>query len=162
MRLKKTEKEWANSKARAIIETGKFMMLATSDRQGYPWAAAVNYVFDGDYNFYVLTRTKTQHMEHIKRNPNIAFVIVGPLTRQGVDEVQCRGTASTVDRSELRTAVDLYNKNPGIVRKLRVVEEFVGNAKNKFIKLVVTEAYTLDMREKNPDIRERLKVDLKG
>lgn len=156
---KKTGMEWADEKARAIINGNKYMVLATAGKDGKPWGCVLNYVHDDEYNFYFLSSQKSEHMRQIKHEPVVFMVIYDShCTKEEQDEVQIRGMARPVTQEELLNVIEKYDVSP-YIKKHAVVEDFIGNSEVKFMRVTVLDAYTLDTRDE-PGRRKRLHVKL--
>ncbi len=74
--------------ARAIIDAGRYMVLATADEHGVPWASPVWYAPDGYRRFLWVSRPDTRHSRNLGARPELSIVIFdshAPLgTGQGV------------------------------------------------------------------------------
>jgi nitroimidazol reductase NimA-like FMN-containing flavoprotein (pyridoxamine 5'-phosphate oxidase superfamily) len=62
-------------RARAIIDEGVFMTLATADAQGVPWASPVWYAPDGYSELLWVSDPNARHSRNIALRPQIAIVI---------------------------------------------------------------------------------------
>jgi len=62
-------------KARAIIDDGVFMTLATADADGVPWASPVWFAADGYSELVWVSDPKARHSRNIAVRPEIAIVI---------------------------------------------------------------------------------------
>ena len=62
-------------KARAIIDEGVFMTLATADADGLPWASPVWYAADGYSELLWVSDPNARHSRNIAVRPEIAIVI---------------------------------------------------------------------------------------
>jgi hypothetical protein len=63
------------AKARAIIDDGVFMTLATADADGVPWASPVWYAPDGYSELLWVSDPNARHSRNIAVRPQIAIVI---------------------------------------------------------------------------------------
>jgi hypothetical protein len=63
------------AKARAIIDDGVFMTLATADAEGVPWASPVWYAPDGYSELLWVSDPNARHSRNIAVRPRIAIVI---------------------------------------------------------------------------------------
>jgi len=63
------------AKARAIIDDGAFMTLATADANGVPWASPVWYAPDGYSELLWVSDPNARHSRNIAVRPEIAIVI---------------------------------------------------------------------------------------
>jgi uncharacterized protein YhbP (UPF0306 family) len=74
--------------ARAIIERNQYMVLATADADGRPWASPVWFAPDGRGAFFWVSSHEARHSANIAGRPDIGIVIfdsTAPIgTGQGV------------------------------------------------------------------------------
>jgi uncharacterized protein YhbP (UPF0306 family) len=61
--------------ARDLIDGSLYMVVATSDRDGLPWAAPVYYAHDAYREFLWVSRPGTQHSRNIDARPDVSIVI---------------------------------------------------------------------------------------
>jgi nitroimidazol reductase NimA-like FMN-containing flavoprotein (pyridoxamine 5'-phosphate oxidase superfamily) len=67
--------EQVRTHAAKYIRENYRMALATASKEAKPHAAIVNYVVDNQWNFYFLSRAKTQKTADILANQEASFVI---------------------------------------------------------------------------------------
>lgn len=142
-------------KAKYIIGQNNYMIIATADNKGRPWASVVFYAHDVEYNFYFLSTIEAQHAENIKENRNVALAIFNSTQRIGsVEEVQISGTASLVSGSELKRAIliycnKLFPKSDVSPTERYRPEDYSEPSKLRFFKVEVEKAYATgqDRRE---------------
>jgi nitroimidazol reductase NimA-like FMN-containing flavoprotein (pyridoxamine 5'-phosphate oxidase superfamily) len=58
-----------------IIDGGSYMVLATADEQGIPWASPVWYAPDGYQRFLWVSRLETRHSRNLAVRPQLSIVI---------------------------------------------------------------------------------------
>ena len=61
--------------AEEIIDAGRYMVLATADEQGVPWASPVWYAPDGYTRFLWVSREDTRHSRNLAARPQLSIVI---------------------------------------------------------------------------------------
>jgi uncharacterized protein YhbP (UPF0306 family) len=61
--------------AREIIDGGRYMVLATADERGVPWASPVWYAPDGYRRFLWVSREDTRHSRNLAVRPQLSIVI---------------------------------------------------------------------------------------
>jgi general stress protein 26 len=65
-----------NLQAKAVLDTIKYITVATSNKDGEPWNTPVaGFHFDGDYTLYWASWQDNQHSQNIRANGK-AFVVV--------------------------------------------------------------------------------------
>jgi nitroimidazol reductase NimA-like FMN-containing flavoprotein (pyridoxamine 5'-phosphate oxidase superfamily) len=61
--------------ARAIIDSNRFMTLATADAAGLPWASPVWYAPAGSREFFWVSSPEARHSRNLAERPELAIVI---------------------------------------------------------------------------------------
>jgi hypothetical protein len=61
--------------ARAIIDASLYMVLATADRSGRPWASPVYFAPNGYREFLWVSRPGRRHSVNIEERPEVGIVI---------------------------------------------------------------------------------------
>ena len=65
-----------NQKAREIIDSIKYITLATVDEDGQPWNTPVaSFRFEDDYTFYWASWSDNQHSKNIRANSKVFIVV---------------------------------------------------------------------------------------
>jgi hypothetical protein len=84
--------------ARSILDTVAYMVLATADEDGLPWASPVWFATDGYEDLYWISAPDAHHSRNIAARAEIGIVVFDsrtvPATRQAV---YMRATAARVD-----------------------------------------------------------------
>jgi len=98
--------------AKAIIKENKYMVIATSDKSGRPWANPVFYAYDDKYDFYFLSAIDSVHAKNIIANFKVSIVIFDSKQKVGSSEaVQIEGSASIVKKENLERVIRIYSEN---------------------------------------------------
>ncbi len=71
-----------NQKAKDIVNSNKYVSLATTD-QSRPWIAPVFYCKDDKYNFYFISQPESLHIKHLKFTNEVAFAIFDSHQEEG-------------------------------------------------------------------------------
>jgi nitroimidazol reductase NimA-like FMN-containing flavoprotein (pyridoxamine 5'-phosphate oxidase superfamily) len=61
--------------ARRIIEANSYLVLATVDESGHPWATPVWFAAVGREQFFWVSRADARHSRNISRSPAVGIVI---------------------------------------------------------------------------------------
>jgi nitroimidazol reductase NimA-like FMN-containing flavoprotein (pyridoxamine 5'-phosphate oxidase superfamily) len=61
--------------ARAILDDGRYMTLATADAEGRPWATPVWYAPDGYSQLYWVSSPDARHSRNIAARPEVGIVV---------------------------------------------------------------------------------------
>ncbi len=85
------------------------MTIASSDKNGLPWAAGVVYSYDLDWNLYFLSLPSSNHCQNIKNNKNVVVAIFDShqLFGQGVG-LQIEGEAVEVESKNFSKVIKIY------------------------------------------------------
>lgn len=130
--------ELARRDALAFLREQNIGVLATTF-EGQPFASAVYYVVDDDFNFYFATRQNTAKHANVAINPHVAFVVgSGP---EHIS-VQVRGTAKVLsgkERAKIRGELRRQKSKGDITSyPLKSMEPFAG-ADDVIVKTTPTE-----------------------
>ena len=91
--------------AKDIIKKSQYMTIASVDARGVPWASAVCYACDTNYNFYWVSLPSSKHQANITHNSKIAFTIFDSHQDWGEGiGVQGEATVEKVKLSEIAHA----------------------------------------------------------
>lgn len=69
-----TERELGDL-ARSIVDSNRFMALATADASGLPWASPVWYAPKGYREFFWASSPEARHSRNLEQRPHLAIVI---------------------------------------------------------------------------------------
>ena len=72
--------------AQEIIDAGSYMVLATADADGVPWASPVWFAPDGYTRFLWVSREDTRHSRNLAVRPQLSIVIFDSRTPIGTGE----------------------------------------------------------------------------
>ncbi len=97
--------------AREILGSVSYVVLATADADGLPWATPVWFAME-DAELYWVSHPGARHSQNIAVRPQIAMVVfdstVAPLTGQGV---YMSATAEQVtDSEEIRRGLEVFSR----------------------------------------------------
>lgn len=147
-------------KAKSIIERNKYMTIATSSKDANPWAAAVFYAYDDEFNFYFVSAIDSLHAKNINENPQVCLEIYDSKQPIGAsDQVQIIGKVELVQKEQANKVIALYHerlfKLSGIpATKDYSVGDYSEPSEFRIFKVNVTKAYTT-----GPD--RRVEINLK-
>ncbi|MDE1823486.1 MAG: pyridoxamine 5'-phosphate oxidase family protein [Candidatus Micrarchaeota archaeon] len=147
-------------KAKDIIGKNMYLVLATSGKDGKPWACPVFFAHDQDYNFYFMSATDSLHVKNINENDNVGIVIFDSNVPVGnSDEVQAAGHASVVEKDDIKRVIGIYSKklypkSPMPPTERYRPEDYTGASEFRFYKIKTEKVFTA-----GPD--RRVEVDLK-
>lgn len=91
--------------ARSIIDSNRFMTLATADRDGLPWASPVWYAPDRYREFLWASSPEATHSRNIAVRPQVAIVIFDSHRTGGWNAVYLSAAAEQLDDVEEGLAI---------------------------------------------------------
>jgi nitroimidazol reductase NimA-like FMN-containing flavoprotein (pyridoxamine 5'-phosphate oxidase superfamily) len=146
--------------ARAIVDEGRYMTLATADADGRPWASPVWYAPDGYRDLYWVSLPDATHSRNIAVRPEVGIVIfdsgVPPNTGQGV---YMAAVAGEVPDAELDRGVAVFSERSraqGMSEWPR--ERVVAPAPHRLYRARVTEHSVLDDAKRPGDQRSAVEI----
>ena len=135
--------------AREIIDANSYMVLATADGDGRPWATPVWFAADGLAQFFWVSRTTRRHSDNIEERPEVALAIFDSTTPVGEAEaVYVQAVAGRVDDADLAAALAVFGEK-SLARGLRAWEsaDVTGEAPHRLYVARATEVFVLDPNE---------------
>ena len=95
---------------RSVIDSNRFMTLATADEQGTPWASPVWFARRDERRFLWASRPTTRHSLNIAARPDVAIVIYD--SRTTPDERQAvyiEATATELEGEDLDAGISAFS-----------------------------------------------------
>lgn len=147
------EQSLLNEKAHDIIGNNIYLTLSTSGEDGEPWAAPLYYCTDAEYNFYFISQLDSRHIQHILKNPHVAFAIFDSHVPEGTGNgVQASGIAELLaSESDITEGLKYYQTSFLDCSP----EDFVDPKPYRLFKLTPNEFYILDP---DADVDRRIRV----
>jgi hypothetical protein len=103
--------------ARAIIDTNRYMTLATADGEGRPWASPVFYAAADYTEFYWVSAPDAAHSQNLAQRPQLSIVIFDSGAPAGTGQaVYMSATAEQVAPHDLGPGLAVYpgSAEPGL------------------------------------------------
>jgi hypothetical protein len=142
--------------ARSILDDVAYMVLATADAEGLPWASPVWFATEGDDDIYWISAPDARHSRNIEERGEIGIVVfdsrTAPATRQAL---YLRATAERVDDPlVLAHGVEVFTRS-SVDQGLGTltIEEVTGEAPLRLYHASAHERWVLD-----PDRDVRVRV----
>jgi hypothetical protein len=145
--------------AAEVVLANHYVVLATADAGGMPWASPVYFAADQMRTFYWVSRPESVHSRNIEQRPEVSLVVFDSTQPVGTGiAVYARATAARVPDPEVPTAIATYSRwseedGAGVWDAARL-----GTAGLALYRAEVTELSVLPGR--GPDERVALEVDL--
>jgi Pyridoxamine 5'-phosphate oxidase len=122
--------------ARRILDSTSFVVLATADAAGVPWASPVWFAQEDYRQFYWVSAPNARHSRNIAERPEIAMVVYDPtVTPRSAEAVYMSATASQTSQG-----IEVFSR-VSVRRGLGEwgPERITGNARVRLYRAVVTE-----------------------
>lgn len=124
------------AKAKRIIEHNIYITLATASKNGAPWVSPVYTGHDANYNFYFSSAETAQHIQFIKENNQIMFVMFDSTVVRGKGEgVYMQGKVYELKTTEevLEAYKYFYSRNDATPHE---PSYYLGGSKRKLYKII--------------------------
>ncbi len=95
---------------RNIINTNRFMSVATTSYYNDVWIAPVYYVSDKNYNLYFVSQMRSRHVIHIIMNNQVAVSIFDSTQEEDPNGIQIKGVVDKLSESKYQEVISLFYK----------------------------------------------------
>jgi nitroimidazol reductase NimA-like FMN-containing flavoprotein (pyridoxamine 5'-phosphate oxidase superfamily) len=137
--------------ARTVIDTNRYMTLATADADGAPWASPVFYAHSGYREFYWISAPETRHSRNLGARPEVAIVVFDSTGAIGtVDPVFLDGTAQQVSEPELLAGLAVYPGAKDPAARALTMADVQAPSPYRMYRAVITEHFMLCPRDREP------------
>jgi nitroimidazol reductase NimA-like FMN-containing flavoprotein (pyridoxamine 5'-phosphate oxidase superfamily) len=138
--------------ARSIVDSNRFMTLATADGDGRPWASPVWYAPDGYREFLWVSSPGSTHSRNIETRAEVAIVIFDSHLTGGWNALYMSAAAERLD--EVDEAVEILSRR-SVEQGFPVwtPEDVLAPAHHRLYRSTATEHFVLDPHDR------RLPVD---
>ncbi len=97
--------------ARSIVDSNRYMTLATADESGRPWASPVWFAPDGYANYYWVSEPEARHSRNIGIRPDLAAVIFDSGAAIGTGQaVYLEATARELEGAEVHHGIEVFSR----------------------------------------------------
>ena len=97
--------------AREIVDSNRYMTLATATGDGRPWAAPVWYAHEGYTDFLWVSRPEARHSRNLASRPEIAIVIFdSTVPVGGAQAVYVEALAEELSGAEGERGIAVYSR----------------------------------------------------
>lgn len=130
-------------RAAAVIESNKYLTLATVDAAGTPWATPVYFTPDGHTDFYWVSAPEAQHSRNIAGNATVSVAIFDSSVAIGqATAVYLTAQAKQVPDDELADRARFFAARLPELREF-TVDELSGAGELRLYRATMTRAWTL-------------------
>jgi nitroimidazol reductase NimA-like FMN-containing flavoprotein (pyridoxamine 5'-phosphate oxidase superfamily) len=129
--------------ARSIIDSNRYMTLATADEQGSPWASPVWYAPVAYREFLWVSKPEAQHSRNLAVRPELAIVIFDSHQAGGWKALYMAATAEEL--SDVDDGIRIFSRH-GEAQGLRAwtKEDVFPPARHRLYRATVSEHSLLD------------------
>ena len=154
-------KETRAAQVSRVIGANTYMVLATADESGNPWATPVYFRARNDREFFWVSSPDAKHTANITVRPQLGIAIFDSTVVPGTAEaVYLTATAAEVTPEDLEDAASVFNS--GTARSIPP-SDMTGDAPFRLYRAVATEHYAL-LRGGDPEnargADDRLRVEM--
>jgi nitroimidazol reductase NimA-like FMN-containing flavoprotein (pyridoxamine 5'-phosphate oxidase superfamily) len=141
--------------ARQMIDTNRYLTLATADGAGRPWACPVWFAHENYTRFVWVSRPTARHSQNINGRPEVSAVIFDSTVPEGQGQaVYLEATAEQLDGEERDQAIGIFSGKAvafgiGEWHPDRVTEP----AELRVYRATVSASYVLDPSERRVPVR---------
>lgn len=139
--------------ASSIIDSNRYMTLATADEQGSPWASPVWYAPVGYRSFLWVSSPEARHSRNLAVRPQLAIVIFDSHEAGGWKALYMSAVAEQL--TDVDEAIEIFSRR-GEAQGLRrwTLEDVLSPARHRLYRATASEQFVLDEHD------QRLPVDL--
>jgi uncharacterized protein YhbP (UPF0306 family) len=99
------------SVARAIIDANLYMVLATADETGRPWASPVYFAMSGYTEFFWVSSPQATHSRNIAARPQVGMVVFNSQTPISTGQgVYMSAEAREIRGADLERGIDVFSR----------------------------------------------------
>jgi nitroimidazol reductase NimA-like FMN-containing flavoprotein (pyridoxamine 5'-phosphate oxidase superfamily) len=141
--------------ARSIIDSNRYMTLATSDETGLPWASPVWYAPAGYREFFWVSSPEARHSRNLATRPRLAIVIFDSHQPGGWHAVYMSAVAEELTDVDVDEGIEIFSRRAeeqelGVWTR----EDVLPPARHRLYRATASEHFVLDPRD------QRLPVSL--
>ncbi|WP_151476386.1 pyridoxamine 5'-phosphate oxidase family protein [Streptomyces albicerus] len=97
--------------ARGIIDTNRYLVLATADRAGLPWSSPVYFAHRECREFFWLSSPQATHSRNIAVRPQVGIAVFDSSVPIGTGQgVYMSAVAEPVDGPEAENAIEVFSR----------------------------------------------------
>lgn len=97
--------------ARAVIDTNRYLVLATADRTGTPWSSPVYFAHRGFREFFWVSAPEAAHSRNIAVRPQVGIVVFDSSVPIGCGQgVYLSAVAAVVEGPDTDAAIEVFSR----------------------------------------------------
>ena len=136
--------------ARAIIDANRYMVLATADGSGRPWASPVYYAPAGYRDFYWVSAPEARHSRNVDARPEVGIVIFDSSVPIGAGQaVYMSASARELVDEEREDGIAVFSRrNLEHGAEAWTLSSVEPPARHRVYRAIAAEHYVLDARDR--------------
>jgi len=140
--------------ARSIIDSNRYMTLATADEQGSPWASPVWYSPVEYREFLWVSSPEARHSRNLAVRPELAVVIFDSHEAGGWKALYMSAVAKQLPEPDVEDAIGIFSRH-GEAQGLRawMREDVDPPARHRLYRATVSEYFVLDPHDGRLPVR---------
>jgi nitroimidazol reductase NimA-like FMN-containing flavoprotein (pyridoxamine 5'-phosphate oxidase superfamily) len=129
--------------ARSIVDSNRYMTLATADEHGLPWASPVWYAPATSSEFLWVSSPEARHSRNLAARPELAIVIFDSHRAGGWNALYMSAVAEQL--TDVEDAIRIYSRH-GELQGLRAWtgDDVLPPARHRLYRATVSEHFVLD------------------
>ena len=131
---------------RAIVDEALYMVLATADADGRPWASPVYFAHLGYRELVWVSKPGARHSRNLEQRPELSIAVFDSSVPIGTGRgVYLAATAGEVDEAERARALEVFNERslaPG--GDELATDDVVRPARLRLYRAIASDQYVLD------------------
>jgi nitroimidazol reductase NimA-like FMN-containing flavoprotein (pyridoxamine 5'-phosphate oxidase superfamily) len=145
------------SVARSIIDSNRYMTLATADEQGSPWASPVWYAPVEYRDLLWVSSPEARHSWNLAARPELAIVIFDSHEAGGWKALYMSAVAEQLAEADVDEAIRIFSRH-GEAQGLRTWtrDDVLPPARHRLYRAAVSEHFILDPHDR------RIPIDLRS
>ena len=129
-----------------LLAANRYVVLATADEGGSPWATPVWFATDDARNLYWVSSPETRHSRNIAARPQIGIAIFDSTQAPGTGKgIYLSAVAAPVSKDELEAGIAIFTE-AGLAVGLSAwsVDDVQPPAKHRLYRATAVERFVLD------------------
>lgn len=149
--------------ARSIIDTNLYMVLATADVTGRPWASPVYFANSGYSEFFWVSSPDATHSRNIATRPQVGIVVFDSQVPIGMGQgVYMPAVAEEVAGAELERGIEIFSQRSEAHGGVPWRPDDVLGVAGLRLYRAIAEGHSVLAKDGNPDYRVAAEITTEG
>jgi hypothetical protein len=131
--------------ARSIVDSNRYMTLATADGDGLPWASPVWYAPVEYREFLWVSKPDARHSRNLAARPELAIVIFDSHRAGGSNALYLSAVAEQLGDDDVDEGIEVFSRH-GEAQGLRpwTKDDVISPARHRLYRATASERFVLD------------------